>query len=158
MSKKSFLLGLSFFFIICLSITIIKVNANPPSDMSLSYDSGTDQLDVSITHLNGGSPGHYIENVTVRVNGSLVHSEAYTSQPSSTSFTYQYNSIVANIGATIHVWANCSLTGDIITRTLIVGGNNGSSINIPGYLGMWIILCAFMSILVPLIYKKIRER
>ena len=157
MSKKRFLLGLSLFFVVCLSMTFIKVQANPPSNMSLSYSSGTDQLDVSITHLTSNTPGHFIENVTIRVNGSLVHSEVYTSQPSPTSFTYQYNSIVANIGATIHVWANCSFTGDIITRTLIVGGNNGSSPNIPGYLGIWIILGTLMSIMIPMIYKKIRK-
>ena len=157
-SKKRFLLGLSLFFVVCLSMTLIKVQANPPSNMSLSYNSGTDQLDVSITHLTSNAPGHYIENVTIRVNGSLAYSEAYTSQPSPTSFTYQYDSIIANIGATIHVWANCSFTGDIITRTLLVGGNNGASPDIPGYFGMWMILGIMMSIMVPLIYKKIRKR
>ena len=160
MSRKSFVLGLSFFFLILLSMAFIKVNANPPSNMSLSYNSGTEQLDVSITHLTSSTPGHFIENVTIRINGSLAHSEVYTSQPSPTSFTYQYDSIVANIGATIHVWANCSLTGDIITRIFIVSGDNGSSPDdvISGYLGMWIILCTMMGIMTPLIYKKIRRR
>lgn len=161
MPKKSILFGLSIFFVLFLTLTIIKVNANPISSMSLNYNSNTQQLDVSITHLTGGTPGHYIENVTIRVNGSIVHSEAYTSQPSPTSFTYQYNSIVANIGATIEVWANCSFTGDTITRQLVVSGDNGTTSPdgaIPGYFGMWLIVIACVSIISFLIYKKIKKR
>lgn len=159
MAKKSLLIGLIIFFVLILSFTVIKANANPISNMSLSYNKNTQQLDVTLTHLTGGTPGHYVENVTIRVNGSIVHSEAYTSQPNPTTFTYQYNNIVANIGATINVWANCSLTGDIITRQLIVSDTNGTSSpddTIPGYFVIWLILIACIGILSPLIYKKIR--
>ncbi|MHA2398208.1 MAG: hypothetical protein ACXADU_04895 [Promethearchaeota archaeon] len=160
MSKKNFFIGFSMLLVMILSITNINVRANPPSNMSLSYIADTDQLDVTITHLTGGTAGHFIENVTIRVNGSIVHSETYTSQPSPTTFTYQYTSIVANIGATINVWANCSLTGDIITRQLTVTGGNGTTTPngaIPGYLGIWMISIAVIGIIGLLIYKKIRK-
>ncbi|MHA1912795.1 MAG: hypothetical protein ACW986_01515 [Promethearchaeota archaeon] len=159
MSKKSILLGLTIFMTLFLSFTAIKVNANPPSNMSLSYNSSTDQLNATITHLTGGTPGHYIESVIIRVNGTIVHAETYGSQPSPTTFTYQYLNIVANIGATIQVRANCSFTGDVITRTINLTGDNGTSPadSIPGYLGIWIGFAVCIGILTPLIYKKIKK-
>ncbi|MFW9822979.1 MAG: hypothetical protein ACFFE4_08600 [Candidatus Thorarchaeota archaeon] len=161
MAKKSILIGLLVFFMLILSFTVIKASANPLSNMSLSYNTNTQQLDVTITHLTGGTPGHYTEHVIIRVNGSIVHSEAYTSQPNPSTFTYQYNSIVANVGATINVWANCSLTGDTITRQLTVSDTNGTSSpdsTIPGYFALWVFLIACVITLTLLIYKKIRIR
>ncbi len=159
MSKRSILLGLSIFMAIFLSFTAINVKANPPSNMSLSYNSSTDQLNATITHLTGGTPGHFIESVIIRVNGTIVHSETYGSQPSPTTFTYQYLNIIANIGTTIQVRANCSFTGDVITRTINLTGDNGISPgdSIPGYLGIWIGLGISIGILAPLLYKKIRK-
>lgn len=160
MSKKSILLGLSIFMAIFLSLTVVKVSANPPSNMSLSYNSGTEQLNVTITHITGGTPGHYIDNVTISVNGIMVHSQTYSSQPNPTTFTDQYLNIVADVGDTINVWARCSLTADTITRQLVVTSSNGITTPndaIPGYPGIWLILTACIGLIGTLIYKKIRK-
>ncbi len=141
--------------VMCLSIGVIKVSANRPSNMILSYDNDTDQLNVTMTHLTSGSPGHYIDNVTIRVNGIMVHSQTYSSQPSSTTFTDQYLSIVADIGDTINVWARCHFSHDTLTGQLVVGAPPGSSI--PGYLGIWIGFIVCIGIMTPLIYQKIRK-
>ncbi|MFW9823462.1 MAG: hypothetical protein ACFFE4_11030, partial [Candidatus Thorarchaeota archaeon] len=71
-------------------MSIISVKANPPSSISLVYNIGTEQLDVSITHFNSGSSTHIIDQVVIKVNGVTVKTQSYTSQPGN-SFTYSYN-------------------------------------------------------------------
>ena len=61
MSKKSILYWFLVILLLGISAAIINVKANFPSSISLDYNSGTKQLDVTITHNNGGTPSHYIE-------------------------------------------------------------------------------------------------
>ncbi len=97
---------------------IFPVKAHAPSGMSLDYSFTKQELNVSITH-NVVNPGtHFVISVTIRVNGSIAISETYTSQPTASSFMYQYN-ITAGHGASIQTTAECSI-GGTISRSLIV--------------------------------------
>ncbi|MFW9867401.1 MAG: hypothetical protein ACFFEN_15000 [Candidatus Thorarchaeota archaeon] len=161
MSRKSIVIGLSVFLLICISLTFSNAKANSPANMVLNYDSNTKMLNATITHNIGSIPNHYIESVTIRVNGSIVRIETYTSQPSPTTFTYQYDNITANNGATIQVLAVCSISGSI-TRSLVVGdGGNGlpptdGEPGIPGYLGVLLIMGFSVIILGMILRKKLR--
>ena len=157
MSKKSILYWFLMILLLGISAAIINVKANFPSSISLDYNSGTKQLDVTITHNNGGTPGHYIEEVTIRVNGSIVNTSLYVSQPSVT-FTYNYYNITANDGATIQVTVVCTISGPT-NREIVVGGGTTSNGDpaIPGYLGFMIFVAISILALLLLKYRRIRR-
>ncbi|MHA2008327.1 MAG: hypothetical protein ACXABO_11875 [Promethearchaeota archaeon] len=157
MSKKSIILWFLFLFTIGLSITSIAVKAHNPVGLQLSYDKTTKQLNATITHNVGDPNNHYIESVDIKVNGSTVRFVPYTSQPSTNTFTYVYNNITAIEGETIQVKATCSISGSI-TRSLVVGDGqlpNGGA-QIPGYIGILLILSISIVATLSLVYKKVK--
>jgi hypothetical protein len=148
LKKKLFLIS-GIFLILFLTVNVFNVKAHSPSSMSLSYNSNTQTLTVSISHSVSNPSTHFVESVEVLVNSSSVLTTPYTSQPSPSSFSYEYT-INANIGATIQVIASCNQGGDI-TRSITIsednGTNNGSP-TIPSYYGIWIILLSSMAIII----------
>lgn len=159
MSKKSILIWFSLFFLIGISTIIMSVKANAPDNIGLVYNSGTEQLDVTITHNNGGSPTHIIDLVAIKVNGSQVKTMSYGSQPSST-FTYNYANITANIGATIQVIVRCTDSGNFSNSIVVTAGNGTSTTGeptIPGYSGLIIAVSISVIALLSLNYKKLRK-
>lgn len=159
MTKKSIFYVLVFIFITGISLTTLSVKADNPSGMGLTYHSSTKVVDVRITHNVGDDPNYYIKSVTIKVNASIVKSETYTSQPNSGTFTYQYDNITANFGATSEATAICSIVGSA-TRSIILGGGSivadGDPI-IPGYIDFLLIIVASVVIIIPLIYKKTKR-
>ena len=93
--------------------------ANPPTAMAISYDQGTSDLSVSITHPAGGISGHYIKEVTLTVNGNVVNDSIYTSQPAD-EFTYTYP-LLLKPGDVVVATATCSIAGTG-SRTFIMPG------------------------------------
>ena len=88
----------------------------------------------------------------------MVLNELYTSQLTSSAFSYVYN-ITANESARIQVTANCNV-GGINTKCIIVGGDScdqGGG-DIPGYLGLMIILSLSTILLSTITYKNVRKR
>jgi hypothetical protein len=155
MSKKKFLLFLSIFFIICLLSPTLNVRGHTPAEMSLSYNSVTDELTVSISHSVSNPTTHYIFRVRIWVNTSLTNDTAYSSQPTTNNFAYVYN-IIANIGATIQVTGNCNQGGSV-TRSITVGNTNGQTngeSTIPGFLGLISIVILSILGITYLIIKK----
>jgi hypothetical protein len=142
MAKRRICLYIVFFFVMFFSITSISATANNPAAMSLSYNLSSKTLTVEITHNVGDPNSHFVEFVEIRVNSSLITTETYTSQPTSSAFTYQYN-INATEGDTIEVTAICSVSGSI-TRSLTVGSPEQG---IPGYFGLLILLTASLLVL-----------
>jgi len=153
MLKKSYY-AFSVFFIVFLTIAGINVRAHPPEDMSLEYNSGTNTLKVSITHAVSDNTSHYIYSVIVRVNGSVVHSPTYTSQPNLGFFIYEY-SVTTNNGSTIQVTASCSRGGSL-TRTL-GGTNQPPDGGIPGYMGLYLVILVSVISLLTLYRKKLTK-
>jgi len=158
MSKKKILYLLGIFLVFLITMTTLNVKAHSPSSMSLSYDSTSEVLSVTITHSVSDPNSHFIESVEIKVNGSTAINQPYTSQPSSSTFTYQYD-ITAGDGATIQVIATCNQAGSI-TRSIAIGddsnGQNGDS-TISGYLGTIFLIGISVAFSIPIIYKKIRK-
>jgi hypothetical protein len=109
--------------------------------MSLVYFPITDDLRVTINHTVADPNNHYIYRVRIWVNGSLVNESLYTSQPSTSQFTYYYHPIIAYTGAWIKVTAYCNQGGSI-TRSL----GQPPDQEIPGFLGL-IPIIAFSKLL-----------
>lgn len=105
--------------LIFLSTIISSVYAHPPQDMILSYDIVNQKLNVIITHNVVAPNDHYIETVEIYKNDILIHIENYTSQPSLSTFTYEYD-VQAQVGDTLNVTGICSISGSI-TRTITIG-------------------------------------
>jgi len=138
MSKKKLYYFISVFFIVFLTIAGVNVRAHPPSDMTLEYNSNTNTLSVTITHGVSDNVTHYIASVQVKVNGSTDQTQFYSSQPDLNVFTYEYI-IITNNGYTIQVTAICVLVGTI-TRTLEDTNAPTDGSEIPGYLGIYLIM------------------
>ena len=136
MSKKTVLFGIGLFLAFWFSIASTNVIAHNPTNLILEYNANTQSLNATFTH-NVGTPNtHYIESVVIKVNGSTVLTEPYTSQPTTSTFMYNYN-ITSNTGALISVTGICSQSGSI-TRTYIVGTGQNESPGenaISGYIG-----------------------
>lgn len=154
MPKKKTYYFISVFFIVFLTIAGINVRAHPPDDMSLEYNSGTNTLKVSISHVVSDNTSHYVDSVVVRVNGSIDQTEFYTSQPDLVNFSYEYT-VITNNGSTIQVTAICSQGGSI-TRTL--GGESTPTDGaIPGYIGLYLVLVVSVITLLTIIRKKLKR-
>jgi len=118
--KKSIRTALALYCIAFLVITILPMPsmAHPPSGMQLEYDINTQKLNVTITHNTGNPNSHYIFKVTVKRNNDLVIDKQYTSQPTSSSFTYTYD-VTALDGDVLEAYAECNQGGSQ-TRQLTV--------------------------------------
>lgn len=145
--------------LIGISSNILNVKGHTPENMSLSYNTITDELTVAITHNTANPSTHYIFRVRIWVNASLVNESLYTSQPTTSSFSYIYN-INANTGASIQATAYCSISGSI-TRSLTVGGSNGQTDGQPtisGWTGIIIVVSISVFITTLLILRKIKVK
>jgi len=125
--KKFLMFGLIFFVV--LSSTAI---AHSPSSMSISYDSIKKELLVSITHTVVDPSSHYIYNIKIEKNNELYKSFDYISQPTSSSFTYNYSDITGENGDVFTVGAYC-IQGGQISKSLTVGSITEEKKNTPGF-------------------------
>ena len=156
MAKKKIYYFISVLFIVFLTIAGVNVRAHPPDDMTLAFNSGTNTLTVTIVHGVSNNVTHYVEIVEILVNGSIDMSPPhYQSQPDLNIFIYEYT-VVTNDGSVIQVTATCSI-GGTITRTL--GGStsppNGGEI--PGYMGLFLVLVVSVITLLTFICKKLKR-
>ncbi|MHA1987512.1 MAG: hypothetical protein ACW98D_12815 [Promethearchaeota archaeon] len=159
MLKKNVLIWFLFISLMGISATIMSVKANPVDSIGLVYTSGTEELDVTITHNNGGSGSHIINLVAIKVNGTEVKTTLYGSQPSVT-FTYNYANITASVGATIQVIVRCSISGNFSNSVVVQEGNGTSTTDepsIPGYSGLTFVLLISIITLFSLNYKKMKK-
>ncbi|MFX0000357.1 MAG: hypothetical protein ACFE9Q_09255 [Candidatus Hodarchaeota archaeon] len=158
MAKKKIIYVLGVFLLFSIASTTLNAKAHPPSNMSLSYNSSTKVLSVTISHYVTDPLTHYVITVEIKVNGSTVKFETYSNQTSTSTFTYHYNNITANNGATIQVTATCSITGNFV-RSLVVseGLTSDGQPAISGYFGLVLITITTSITILPIIYKKIKK-
>lgn len=103
-------------FLCAIFTSLIPMNSLPfaqahsPSDVSLSYNSQTSELSVSITHSVSDPSTHYVESVEISLNSQNFHTFSYTSQPDANQFTYTYE-INLTAGDVVEVTATCNLGG-----------------------------------------------
>jgi hypothetical protein len=86
--------------------------AHPPSNVSLAYDGQKHVLAVTITHSSFFPSKHYIKNVEISLNGKVITSVPYTSQPTGDTFTYTYP-VSALPGNELSVTAACNIFGSL---------------------------------------------
>lgn len=137
--KMVLMFGLIIFFILSVNVT-----AHSPSAIDINYDIESEELVVRINHLVSDSTTHYIYNITVEKNNIFYKSFEYTSQPSSSSFTYTYSGIVGATGDMFSVVARC-IQGGQISKSLTVGSgtqDNGT----PGF-EIIVMVCAIALVL-----------
>ena len=115
--KKVLLFGLIVFALIS-----VKVVAHSPTSMTISYDTEAKELVVSITHSVSDPAIHYIYNITVEKNNEFYKGFDYTSQPSTSSFTYNYSDIEGMNSDMFSVVARC-IQGGQISKSLTVGSS-----------------------------------
>ena len=160
MPKKSiYYLVLIFFTIFITSSTFtMKAKAHSPQGIDLSYNANTQTLTATITHSVADNTTHFVISVIIQVNGSIVLTSPYTSQPDVLNFVYQY-SIIADNGARIQATATCNQGGSI-SACIIVGGDScedDGGPGISGYLGLWLILGVSVIVLLTVIHRKLRN-
>jgi hypothetical protein len=158
MSKKKIYYGLLLFFTIFISTASTNSTAHAPSAINLAYDLDTQVLTVSIRHGVTNPTTHYVYSVTISVNGSTVLTGSYTSQPSSLNFNYEYN-ITANNGAEIQALAICQQGGSLAACIVVGSGlcGQGGGGEIPGYIGLWIIIGCSVIVLTIILNKKMKR-
>jgi hypothetical protein len=92
--------------------------ANAPKDVTLSYDSQSQVLIVTITHKSPFPNYHYIKIVEIKKNGSVVSTNKYENQPDQATFMYSYK-VPAAAGDTLEATASCSLFGSKTTNLTV---------------------------------------
>jgi len=159
MTKKKIYLGLVIFFIAATLVGTQNVRAHKPTSILLSYSSNPSSIDVGISHPVDDPNTHYIETVVVKVNGTTVITETYTSQPNANNFHYIYN-ITAGYNDNVLVTVTCVEGGtSSICLTIGVGScsTGGGPPSIPGFPGVWVVIGISVVILLTLNYKKLRN-
>lgn len=95
---------------ILLLILAMPVTAHPPALVSLAYDSQNQSLKVTTTHQVSDPTSHYIFRIDILKNGKQVITKEYTSQPSSSTFSYDYP-LNASKGDVLKATAYCVIAG-----------------------------------------------
>jgi glucose/arabinose dehydrogenase len=88
----------------------LPATAHPPAQVSLAYDSQNQSLKVSATHQVSDLTSHYIFRIDVFKNGKQVITKEYTSQPTSSTFSYDYPLNATN-GDILKAAAYCIIAG-----------------------------------------------
>jgi len=96
-------------FMLLVMLTM-PATAHSPSQVSLVYDSQNQSLSVTTTHQVSNPSSHYVFKILVQKNGEQVLTKEYKSQPTSSTFTYDYP-INATKGDVLKATAFCSIAG-----------------------------------------------
>jgi len=100
-----------------------QVLADPPQDLVLSYNVGTQTLAATITHPSTFTGLHYAKLVTIKKNNELISKNEYKSQTGKTSFTYTYQ-VPAVENDLLEVTAACNIQGSKTTTLKVEAQKN----------------------------------
>ena len=84
--------------------------ADPPQDLSLSYDLKTQTLSASITHKSTFTGFHYIKQVQIKKNQEPLETADYDSQAGKATFVYTYK-VPAKPNDLLEATAACNVQG-----------------------------------------------
>ena len=98
--------------ILLIGITMLTFSgtATSPRYIGLKYDAKTHTLNVKVLHLSPAPKIHFVYRIEIAINGEVIQSHIYTSQPKIIISSYTYN-ITVNPGDTLTVSAYCVLWG-----------------------------------------------
>jgi len=100
------------------SLLSTPASAHRPKSVDLKYEPGTQTLSVTIIHSVKNPVKHYIEEISISVNGKKVSEHEYKSQADKKSFTAEYN-VAAKDGDTIKVKAGCNYFGSKSAKLIL---------------------------------------
>lgn len=153
--KQRIILCITFCSLLIVMISQIA-SAHSPSGMELSYNVETQLLEVTITHQVSNPESHYVYNIVIDKNGEIYDSLNYNSQPSSSSFTYNFE-VNTSEDDVVKVTANCNQVGSVtkqltVTSDGVIVENGKDDNGIPGF--ELVIIISAMLILIILIRNK----
>ena len=108
----------AFAAMMLLIMLALPAAAHPPAQVSLAYDSQNQSLNVTTTHTVSNPSSHYVFRIDVLKNGVQVLTKEYTSQPTSSKFSYNY-SLNASKGDVLKATAYCSIAGSRSTEITV---------------------------------------
>ncbi|MHA1198473.1 MAG: hypothetical protein ACTSQF_03880 [Candidatus Heimdallarchaeaceae archaeon] len=88
---------------------LLDIQAHSPSNVTLSYDFGTQTLEVTVYH-TVSDPSHFIVQIQIWKNDVPYTLQTYTSQTSDSQHLDSFNIDAVN-GDVLKVTATCSLAG-----------------------------------------------
>lgn len=100
----------TFAFLLLLFMMILPAIAHQPAQVNLAYDSQNQSLKVSATHQVSDPTSHYLFRIDVLKNGKQVITKEYTSQPTPSTFSYDYP-LNASKGDILKATAYCIIAG-----------------------------------------------
>jgi len=106
------------FLLLTLTILPTPILAHPPAEMKLEYNFDEQTLSVTVTHSVSTPESHYVKKLEIKKNADLFLTEDYTSQPTTSTFTYTYNVTVGD-GDVLEATAYCSLYGSKTERITV---------------------------------------
>jgi len=113
-AQERTLAGFSLITAVILLVVAFMIStpasAHGPKGVDLQYEASTQTLSVTITHSVKNPAKHYIEDISISVNGERVSQHEYKSQPGKDTFTLEYK-VPAKDGDTIKVKAGCNYFG-----------------------------------------------
>jgi hypothetical protein len=144
-----------FVWLMILSGMAATVSANAPQSLSIEYNSETQILTVDIDHQVSDPTTHYIFQVVIKKNSETYNISTYTSQPSSTSFSYTYQ-VVAIQNDTLDVTASC-IQGGSKTTQITVGGSVSATNNNKSTPGFELVVFAYALICI-FVFQRYKKR
>lgn len=110
--KKNITCLFAFFAVLIAACLFFPsfAGADPPQDITLTYDIKAQRLTVTIKHPVTFTSFHYVKQILIKRNNEPVENWDYTSQPGKTSFTYTYK-IRASENDLLEVTATCNIQG-----------------------------------------------
>jgi hypothetical protein len=100
----------AFAAVMLIVMLALPAMAHSPAKVILDYDSQNQTLNVTTTHTVSNPNSHYVMKIAVEKNGTQVLTKEYKSQPTSSTFSYDYP-INATKGDVLKATAYCSITG-----------------------------------------------
>ena len=100
----------AFAAVMLIVMLALPATAHPPAQVSLAYDSQNQSLNVTTTHAVSNPTSHYVFKIAVQKNGEQVLTKEYTSQPTSSTFSYDYP-VNATKGDVLKATAYCIIAG-----------------------------------------------
>jgi len=117
------------FCLLILSNFTTPATSHPPSDLHLSYNTDTTTLTATFKHSVSDASTHYVDSVEIKLNGVIVKTEYYSSQPTTNEFAYEYD-ISASEGDEFLVTGFCSEGGNYF-QYLTIGNSTISTSDLP---------------------------
>ena len=100
-------IGIIFAFM----LLVISVSAHPPKKITLKFDIKTQELDIKVDHSVKDMNDHFIEKLSVKVNGKEVYSEEFSKQKDLKADVYRILLENVKVGDEVELTASCNKWG-----------------------------------------------